>query len=195
MYKNLFRQLIFLLSAPAQAWRDLTEREEKKDDYLTQFVYPLIGLVAASAFVGVFFAERDFQFEHAIKAAIKAIFSSFGGYFLAAYLLNELRKRIFKQQDNLLLCRRFTGYASAGLFALHILFALLPIIPLFDFLFLRIFILFLATLYIAWEGVMPYLQTVEHHRLKLSVAASLLIVLTPEIINRILFILMPGLRS
>jgi hypothetical protein len=194
MYKELFRQVIFLLSGPERAWKELAGKEEKEDEALTGFVYPLIGLVAASAFAGVFFTEQDFRMELAIKSAVKAIFVSFGGFFLAAYLLNEVRKGIFGQGDDPGLCRRFTGYSSVALFVLHIVFALLPIVPLFDFFFIRVFILFAATMYVVWEGVIPYLRAGEELRLRLSVVVSLLVVLTPEIINRILFILMPGLR-
>jgi hypothetical protein len=194
MYKELFRQVIFLLSRPEQAWRELAEKEEKEDDFLSEFVYPLIGLVAASAFVSILFIEKEFHAELAIKSAIKAIFSSFGGFFLASYLLNEVWKGILKQEDDLQLCRRFTGYSSVALFAIHILFYLLPLITLFQSFIIRVFILFIATMYIVWEGVVPYMHVGESLRLKLSVMTSLLIVLLPEIINRLLFMLLPGLR-
>jgi hypothetical protein len=194
MYKELFRQVMFLISRPEQAWKELAEKEERGDEFLTKFVYPLIGFVAASAFIGVLFTEREFDIEHAIKSAIKAIFSFFGGFFMAAYLLNEAWKSFFKQANNLQLCRRFIGYASVAMFVIHIIFALLPLLPLMNFFFLRVFILFIATIYIVWEGAIPYMKVEDKIRLKFVMTVSLLIVMLPEIINRILFMLLPGLR-
>jgi hypothetical protein len=189
MYKELFRLVIAIVTQPQKAWRELSAREERGEAYLSRFVYPLIGLVTLAAFAGILFTEKNFHTEIALKSAIKALVSSFGGFHLAAYGLNGLWKNHFNREDNLLLCRRFVGYASAPVFALNIV---LSVLPLADFFFLRIFILY--TVYVVWEGAGPYLHMEESRRLFFVLCASALIILTPEAIRVLLFMLMPGLR-
>ncbi|MDR2118409.1 MAG: hypothetical protein LBP25_02575 [Tannerellaceae bacterium] len=194
MYKELFRIVISLVSKTGQTWKELAEKEEKGDEFLSRFVYPFIGLVTASAFVGVLLTEKEFHTEYALKLAIKALVSSFGGFHLAAWLLNELRKSIMKQYDNLRLCRRFVGYASAPMFAVYIVFSLIPLFPLLDFRLLRMLALYIYTAYIVWEGAPSYMHTTESGRMKFTVTATGLIILSPELIGGILFLLMPGMR-
>ena len=73
------------------------------------------------------------------------------------------------------------------MFALNIVLMLLP-----EFFFLRIFILY--TFYIVWEGAGPYMQVEENERLKFAGIATVVILLTPAVIEFVLFMLMPGLR-
>ncbi|MDR1936937.1 MAG: YIP1 family protein [Tannerellaceae bacterium] len=194
MYKELFRQVVDLLTQPRKAWEELVKKEEKGDEFLVKFVYPLIGLVTASAFIGVLFTEKTFSVELAIKSSIKALFSSFGGFFLAAWLLNKVWTGFLKRDDNLRLWQRFVGYSSVAMFVIHIVLTLIPLLPLSDFIFLRIIILFVATVYIVWEGVMPYMKIGERIRFRVALLVSVFIVLLPEIINAFLFLLLPGLR-
>lgn len=194
MYKELFKTLIALVSETGRAWERLAGKEEKGEEYLSRFIYPFLGLIAASAFVGVLFTQDSFSLEYALKRSIKAFVSYFGGFYLAAYLLNELWKGFFRQGDNPRLCRRFTGYASAPMFAIYILLAWIPLLPLSGYSPLRILILYMYTGYIVWEGAGVYMKIEERRRTAFTVAAAFLIVSAPELINTILFILMPGMR-
>jgi hypothetical protein len=194
MYKELLRQVVFLISNPRRAWQELAGKGEKGDESLTGFVYPLIGLVAAAAFVGVFFTEAEFSVEVALKTSIKALFSAVGGFFLSAYLLNEVWKGVFRREADQGLCQRFVGYSSVAMFVIHILFSFLPFLPLSRFFFMRVFIFFIPTMLIAWEGATPYMRVENELRLKFTIIVSLLIVILPEIISRLLFMILPGLR-
>jgi hypothetical protein len=187
MYKELFNWIIVIISQPAKAFYALSKRKERDDEFLARFVYPLIGLVTLSAFLGILFTRKEFDVELALKASIKTLVSSFGGFFLAAYLLNEVWAGFFGKEKDMKLCQRFVGYSSALMFALNTILLLLP-----EFFFLRIFILY--TVYIVWEGAVPYMKVEEDIRLKFVAAATVFIVAIPELINTILFMLMPGLR-
>jgi hypothetical protein len=189
MYQELFKWVIAIVSQPGKAWRDLSKKEEKGDEFLIRFVYPLIGLITLAAFIGVLFKQKEFSVELALKSSIKALISSFGGFFLAAYFLNELWQSMFGQEKDIKLCQRFVGYSSALMYSLTIILLLLPVS---DFFFLRIFILY--TVYIVWEGAAPYMKVPEAMYLKFTIIASVLIVVLPEIIGFLLFMLMPGLR-
>ncbi|RHJ77904.1 YIP1 family protein [Parabacteroides sp. AM08-6] len=187
MYKEIFKWVIAIISQPGKAWEMLTKKEEKGDEFLSRFVYPLVGLVTVAAFLGVLFTRKEFDVELALKSSIKTLVSSFGGFYLGAYLMNEIWQGLFKRDKDMKLCQRFVGYSSSLMFALNIVLMLLP-----EFFFLRIFILY--TFYIVWEGAGPYMQVEENERLKFVGIATAVILLTPALIEVLLFLLMPGLR-
>ena len=187
MYKEIIKWVIALISQPAKAWEALTRKEENNDAFLIRFVYPLIGLVTLAAFLGVLFTRKEFDLELALKSSIQALVCNFGGFYIAAYLLNEIRQSLFKQEKNPRLCQRFVGYASSVMYVLNIVLELLP-----EFFFLRIFVLY--TFYVVWEGAPVYMDVPDKDRLKFVGIATALILLAPELIRIVLFMLMPGLR-
>lgn len=187
MYKEILKSVIAIISQPGRAWEILAKKEEKGDEFLSRFIYPLIGLVTVAAFLGVLFTRKEFDVELALKSSIKTLVASFGGFYLGAYLLNEAWQGFFKREKDMKLCQRFVGYSSSLMFALNIVLMLLP-----EFFFLRIFILY--TFYIVWEGARPYMQVEEKDRLKFAGITTVIILLTPAAIELLLFMLMPGLR-
>lgn len=187
MYKEIIKWVIAIISQPGKAWDMLSKKEEKGDEFLSRFIYPLIGLVTAAAFLGILFTRKEFDVELALKSSIKTLVASFGGFYLGAYLLNEAWQAWFGKERDLKLCQRFVGYSSSLMFTLSIVLTLLP-----EFFFLRIFILY--TFYIVWEGATSYMQVDETVRMKFTGVATVIILLTPTIIGFVLFMLMPGLR-
>ena len=186
MYKEIFQWVIAIITQPAKAWDLLAKKDEKDDEFLSRFVYPLIGLVTVAAFLGVLFTRKEFDIELALKSSIKTLVSSFGGFYLASYFLNELWQGLFKREKDMKLCQRFVGYSSSLMFALNIILMLLP-----EFFFLRIFILYI--LYIVWDGAGPYMQIEDNIRLKFVSITTAIILITPLLIEFILVLLMPGL--
>ncbi|MGM9760864.1 MAG: YIP1 family protein [Parabacteroides sp.] len=186
MYKDILRRVIAIISQPRRAWHMLAKKQENHEEFLARFVYPLIGLMTVVAFVGVLFTRKEFDVELALKSSIKTLVSSFGGFFLAAYVMNEIWQGWLNRQKDMQLWQRFVGYSSSLMFALNIVLMLLP-----EFFFLRIFILY--TLYIIWEGADIYLGVTEPVRLRFVVIATGVILLMPNIIEFVLALLMPGL--
>jgi hypothetical protein len=176
------------------AWVKLAQKEENDRELLARFVYPLIGLVALAAFAGVFFSEENFQLEYALKRSVKAAVSYFGGFHLAAYALNEMRRGFFDAGNEPKPCRAFTAYASAPMFALYILLSILPILPLADFFLLRLLVLYLYIGYIVWQGASIFLKIPGRQRATFTALATLWVVAAPELIHALLFLLMPGMR-
>ncbi len=181
--------MIAIVSQPAKAWAALKEKDntEDHDVFLSRYLYPIIGLVTIAAFIGILFTRKEFHVELALKSAIRTLISSFGGVYLSAYFLNELWGGWFKQKKDFKLCLRFSGYSLALMYALNIVLLLLP-----EFFFLNIFVLY--TFYIVWEGAVPYMQVGESWRLKFVSVATVIILLTPFLIEKVLMLLMPGLR-
>ena len=84
MYKEIFRWVIAIISQPAKAWVLLAKKGEKQEEFLSRFVYPLIGFVTVAAFLGVLFTRKEFDLELALKSSIRTLVSSFGGFYLGA---------------------------------------------------------------------------------------------------------------
>ena len=144
MFKDLFNTTVSLIFKPSEAWKVLSEkRTDDNEKFLSGFVYPFIGLITIAAFLGVLFTRKEFDIQIALKAAILALLSVFGGFFLATYWVNELWRVVFKRDKNIKLCQTFVGYSLALMFSLNILLSLLP-----EFFFLRFFVLY--TIYIVW---------------------------------------------
>jgi cation transport ATPase len=187
MFKDLFNTTVSLIFRPAEAWRELRERRtDDHDRFLSGYVYPFIGMIALAAFLGVLFAHKVFDLQIALKAVIIALLSSFGGYHVASFLINEMWRSLFRRQKDIRLCLKFVGYASSLMFSLNILFSLLP-----EFFFLRFLVLF--TLYIVWEGAVPFMDVTEAEQFKFAGFSTILIVATPFLLEYILGLLMPGL--
>jgi hypothetical protein len=187
MFNNIFKILTSIVLKPGETWEELKEKEEGQDKFLSQFIYPLIGVIALAAFLGVFFTQKEFDFEVALRITLRTVIAVAGGFFLEAYFLNEVWKGVFNQPKDMGLCRLFVGYASSLLFVLFIITALLP-----DFFFLYIFVLY--TVYIVWEGAGVYMQVGEDERLKFTVITSCIVILTPFVIEYTLRMMMPGFR-
>ena len=187
MFKEIFVKLMNLIFKPAEAWSLVLREDREYESFLSRYIYPLVGMIALAAFVGIVFNRKEFDLVIALKSTVIELTSSAGGFFLGAYLLNEVRRGIFKQPKNMKQCQYFVGYASAVMFLLRIIQSLIP-----EFFFLHILVLY--TVYIIWEGAVHFMQISENEQLKFTIYASTIILLSPLIINATLFLMMPGMR-
>lgn len=187
MFKDLFSRLISLIFRPSETWIKLREREDDEEAFLSRYVYPLIGLVALAAFLGVLFSYKEFNIEIALKSAIKSLVSAGGGFFLAVYIMGEVWQHLFKRPKDIKLCQSFVGYSSSVMFLTSIVLSLLP-----EFFFLHAVILY--TPYLIWEGATSYMGIEEKEQVRFSVISTLIVMLPPIAIGYLLFMLMPGLR-
>jgi Protein of unknown function (DUF1282). len=187
MFSTIFKKIITITSQPQTAWTVLADEKEDHESFLSNFIYPLIGLVAITAFLGVMFAYRDFDIELALKTSVRELSSSLVGFFLAAYCLNKVLVKWFSKESDLKQCQRFVGYSSVLMFALNILLALLP-----DFFFLKIFVVY--TVRIVWEGCEPYMDIANEKKMLFTVLATAFVIITPVVVGFFLGLLMPGLR-
>ncbi|MDR1332275.1 MAG: hypothetical protein LBK07_09255 [Tannerella sp.] len=176
-----------MIFKPSEAWTSAPREDDGHEAFLSRYVYPLIGVIALAAFLGVLFNRKEFDFVIALKSAIMELVSSAGGFFLGAWLLGEIWRSVFKRPKDMKLCRYFVGYASSLMFLLRIVLSLLP-----EFFFLHVIVLYTA--YIIWEGAVPFMLVRENEQLKFTIYASLAVMLSPTAIYFGLFLLMPGMR-
>ncbi len=189
MLKGLFGLLFSIIYQPSKAWNMLSEKQETdNENFFKSYFYPLLGIIALFSFLGVFFTRKEFEVQLALKNAISLLIAVYAGLYLASYLLSEFRFRYLGKEKDLKLCQRFVGYASAIVYALYLVLSFFP-----EFFFLKIFLLY--TVYIVWEGATSYMGVEEKHKLKFTLLASVIIILCPFLIEKITFMLMPGLRA
>ena len=65
------------------------------------------------------------SFQYAMTQCCAVAVSLFGGYFLAAYLINGLRVRMFMLDSDIPLAQQFAGYALVVVFMLRIVIGIL----------------------------------------------------------------------
>lgn len=181
MLKNIFFIIIQLITAPQDAWQSLSEKKQTQKEFHDHYLFPIIGIIAFTSFVGGLWLTRDGNMQIALKNVISGTVTVFAGYYIVSFILNELSTRfgMLKDED---LFRRFTGYSSSLLYALYIL---LPLFP--DFFVLWLFAFY--TGYIVYIGAEYYLNVEEEKRVNFTSIATVVLLLVPGLINILLKIL------
>ena len=187
MIKNILTNLFLLVVFPAKAWQQIAEKKESQDHFLNYYLYPMMGITAISAFGGFF--DSGFTLENALKVVTIDFVQYFVGFFISAFLIDEIRQRLLDEDKNPQLSQKFSGYLLSIYMVVTIALNILPD----NFSFLRFAPLYI--IYVAWEGLKHFLNVPEPRRMTFIVLVSLIILLSPTIIERIMFILMPGIRN
>ena len=178
-YNSLFHTALLLISSPARAWEEIRLEEDRRTVF-TAFVYPMIGLCGLSVFIGSLLLKGwsgPESFQYAMTQCCAVAVSLFGGYFLAAYLINALRVRLFMQDDDINLTRQFAGYAMVVPFLLQIIIGVLP-----DFNIIAMLLQFYIV-YVVWEGSRSLMEVEEKDRLRFTVISSILLIVCPAVIQ------------
>lgn len=176
-YKHLFKRTALLISSPGKAWEEI-EAEADKQNVMSEFVYPMIGLCGLSVFIGALFgnAEGTFAFQRAMTLCCAKFVSLFGGYFLAAYLTNLLGKKMLERDDERELNQQFIGYSMVVIFGLDIFSGL------FSLSILR-WILQFYTVFVVYEGARDLMKVEAKNLTHYSLLVTLLIIVCPTIIS------------
>jgi hypothetical protein len=180
-YKEIVEIAILLIFSPAKAWEEIRMEKDRRE-VLTAFVYPMIGLCAFAVFLGSLFTNGwggPESFRIAMKNCCVVAVALFGGYFLAAYVINELGVKVFGLPNDRLLVQQFAGYALVVTFLTHILTGLLP-----EFGFMALILKFYMV-YIVWVGADVLMNIKESRRLKYTLIVSLLLIVCPTAIQMI----------
>lgn len=178
-YKELFKIAMSLISSPAKAWEEIRLEEDRRKVFVA-FVYPMIGLCGLAVFIGSLLANGwggPQSFQIAMTQCCAVAVALFGGYFLAAYAINQLRVQMFGMLDDIPLTQQFVGYALVVTFLLKIITGLLPDFSIIGWL-LQFYIV-----YVVWEGAPIVMQVEEKNRLRFTILSSLLLILCPAVIQ------------
>ena len=180
-YKELFRRLFTLIASPRKAWVEIST-ESPRRDVMASFVYPLIALCGLAVLLSNFLndgMERS-VYQPALMEMCSYCIALFGGFFLAAWLLDTLRQRLLGHAADMPEAQLFVGYAMGVVLAADILAVVFPQLFIFWWL-LRVYVL-----YVVWEGSDVLFAIPDDKRFTFAVAAAAAVVLSPAVI-RILF--------
>lgn len=167
-----------LISSPAKAWEEISIEDRRK--VFTAFVYPMIGLCGLSVFIGSLLSNGwggAPSFQVAMTNCCAVAVALFGGYFLAAYAINELQVRMFGMKHDIVRTQQFAGYALVVTFLLRIITGLLPDFSIIGWL-LQFYII-----YVVWEGAKIMMEVEEKQRLRYTILSSVLLILCPVVIQ------------
>lgn len=176
-YKELFNRLWLLVSSPAKAWEEILVEGDKRK-VAAGFVYPLTGLCGLAVFLGSISFDFDvFSLQTALTKACAVLVSLFGGYFLAAYLVDLYGVKVLKRESDPMLCRQFVGYSMSVLFVLDIVLGLFP-----GFFILR-WILQFYLVWVVWEGSQKLMSVEGEKLLSYTLVVSVIIILAPMLLK------------
>ena len=178
-YKELFKIALTLISSPAKAWEEIRLEEDRRKVFMA-FVYPMIGLCGLAVFAGSLLANGwggPQSFQIAMTQCCAVAVALFGGYFLAAYAINQMQVKMFGKADDIPLTQQFAGYALVVTFLLKIITGLLPDFSIIGWL-LQFYIV-----YVVWEGASVLMQVEEKNRLRFTILSSLLLIICPAVIQ------------
>ena len=169
-YKDLFKRVISLISSPAKAWEEIGKEEDRRK-VLGAFVYPMIGLCGLSVFIGTFIGNTAgvAAFQIAMTRCCAIFVSLFGGYFLAAYAIDQLGKKLLGRED------QFVGYSMVVTFVLDIVSGLFSISILH-------WILQFYTIFVVFEGARTLMKVNEEKLTRYTLIASVIIIVCPALI-------------
>lgn len=185
MFKNIISNLFALVAAPGKAWQNISSKEESSAAFLNGYLYPIMGLTALSVFANLF--NDQFTLERALKLMTINFVKFFVGFHIASFLIDELLQKFFEREKNTKQVQMFAGYTLSVYMLITIFLNLL--MGMFSFLrFAPLYII-----YVIWEGSKYYMDINENKRLLFVVLSSLILLFAPDIIERFMFILMPGL--
>lgn len=176
-YKDLFRKIALLLSSPSRFWGEtdgMCSRNVQMD-----FVYPLIGLCGLAEFAGTFIhydGAAGELFQWALMRCCAVAVALFGGFFLAAYLVERICGRWMPKNVSRSDIQTFVGYSMVVIFVLDI------VCSFYSILILQ-WILQLYTILIVFEGARRFLKVDEEKLTLYTVAASVVILLSPALIE------------
>ena len=178
-YKELFNRVVLFISAPAKAWLDVKNETDGRK-VMGEFVYPLIGLCGLSVFLGTLIGNTAgaSAFTVAMTRCCAIFIKLFGGFFLAAYLMNLLGKHLLGRGDELEQNQRFVGYAMVVTFVLNIVSGLFSISILH-------WIFQFYTVFVAYEGARVLMKVDEKDLTRYSLIASVIIIVCPGVIATI----------
>ena len=180
-YKELFQRLFKLIASPKRTWVEIST-ESPRRDVMASFVYPLIALCGLAVLLSAFIRDGLSRniYQPALMEMCSYCIALFGGFFLAAWLLDMVRQKYLGHATDMAGSQFFVGYAMGIVFLADILTIIFPQFFIFNW------ILQFYVLYVVWEGIDVLFTIDENKRLTFTAITTAIVVFSPAII-RILF--------
>ncbi len=173
-----------LLIKTGNEWKDIAEDKLEGKEVINRFTLPLIALSTLATFIGNLINNEGLDFESALKVGLANFLSAFIAVHLSILIINLLKPTFHLTPDKNK-TSTFVGYTYGLYLVIEIATGLIP-----EFYLLRILILY--TVYIIWEGVVPVFKVREEQRTGFAFICALVILLIPYLLDKLLFMLIPG---
>ena len=177
-YKDLFHRLFMLIASPKKAWVEISA-ESPRRDVMAGFVYPLIALCGLAVLLSAFMTDGLGRgvYQPALMQMCSYCIALFGGFFLAAWLVDVVRQKLLGHAPDMPGSQIFVGYTMGVVLMADILTIVFP----------QYFIIWwgvrLYTIYVVWEGSDVLFSMPDDKRLAFLAMASAAVILSPTIIR------------
>lgn len=191
MNKAFFRRIWRIITTPAAAWKEITADTAENKPYLSAYFYPLLALVGLAAFLSPFVHFQEvFRVELGlgIQSFIRIFAAFFASYFLSSFVLDRLFVRWLGLAPDKIKVEKLCVYSLTPLLLVRFFTFLVK-----DFFFLYIFVVY--TVYIVWEASGGLYEMPGRQRGRFTALTSVVITLSPVLIEFILIKLLPGLSK
>lgn len=175
-YQQLVKRTYQILKNPRATWQTIVETEKNSDKVMNEFVLPLSGLCALTAFLGILF--QGLGLEKALLGAIISIVKSLGGVYLSFFIIQETARFVNLERDKTHYMQ-LVGYSYAIIFILDIITNLIP-----DLFFMSFFKLYI--IYMVWEAVEFCTKITDNKRVGYTIGIAALLLISSLAIGTIL---------
>ena len=178
-----------ILATPEKGWEHASTVTSKKAALL-RYALPLITIASACAFAGSFLVSENVHWVTGVWRFMVMFISLFTGVYFADFCIRVSYRQIFKVRPDFSRTLIFTIFSFSGVIAVIILDELVE-----DMFFISAF--YLYTFYIVYEVCNKFwqMENVQSDKKNIFVLiASLSVIAWPELIRRLLFVAMPGLK-
>lgn len=127
-YIKIFKIIILLISSPAKAWEDINLQWDSQK-VVVDFVYPMIGFCGLSYLVGSLIRRgwnAPMSFQLAMVDCCGVAVTLFVGFFLAAYIINQVAVRWFEQFSDMKKAQLLAGFGLSITFLGEIVLGIFP---------------------------------------------------------------------
>lgn len=178
-YKEIFALTWGIISNPVATWKKINA-DNRYLDVQPNYVYPYIGLASLATFIGILLSDDTNEVNSLLtyvmrECSVTAV-ALLAGFFITSYSV----EKIFVGSDNIKRIMMYVGYSYS---VVYVLMVVSEVFPSLSFI---MWILQFYTIYVAWEGSKAVINVKEEKRLLYTLTTSLLIILSPTIVEMIL---------
>lgn len=189
MFKEIFIRIYQLIMRPSAAWQKMDEQGEVAHSlFFSRFLFPVMGIAALSCFGNVLGEEFNAQtLEHVLRLAIVEFVKFFIGFYFLVFLLKEILPyfSVEREKEHI---ERFVGSLLALYMTVDIVVNILP--KGFSFLEYAV----LGIFYVIWTGAKIFLHIDDSKRRAFTLIVTIIVLVVPIIVERILYLMMPGIN-
>jgi Protein of unknown function (DUF1282). len=178
-YKNIFKLVFSLISSPAKAWEDISVNQDSQK-VIVDYVYPMIGFCGIAWLIGSIYRRgwnTPLSFQLSMVDCCGIAIALFGGFFLAAYIVNKYLLRQFRIERSPQQVLVFIGYSMTMVFIADMITGILPSMQPIGIM------IQLYTLYIVYVGSTPMMKVEASFKMPFTIAFSIIIIGCPMLIE------------